>query len=267
MLFRSIISKIVDRITPFIDRLLKMSDAQIFGAMKTMGLVAALGPLLSILGSVVVKAGALVTMIGKAGGLSAVLAVATGPIGWVVGGIAALAAITALCWKEIKPMRDAIAFGLTPALRDLQGTTEGSGGALSAILGTLRTYVGMLASYWAPFAKLGLYIGMLPLRWLIFMFTLVTNVIRGVFNALSLVIGAIQWAWTWFTKTTVVGQFLSSVFDMIGLAAKTVSDFIGGLVENFKGLFSTAADFLGKLGIDMAASKDQIGRASCRERV
>ena len=72
------------------------------------GLVAALGPVLSVVGSVITTIGSLVSIMGAAsaggGVMAAVIAAITGPVGWVVAAIAGLIAIgTALYmnWDKI----------------------------------------------------------------------------------------------------------------------------------------------------------------------
>lgn len=100
-----VIEKAVEGLTAFFHALSGMSDAQLGFVVAIAGAVAALGPLLLIIGSVATAIGTLMPLIAGAGGIGAALtALATGPIGIVIAAVTALAVAFATNFGGIRDM-------------------------------------------------------------------------------------------------------------------------------------------------------------------
>ena len=84
------VTAVVQKITEFVNKLSSLSPETLQMIVTIAGVVAALGPLLLIIGKLSSAIGSIISLVGGAGGLSAVLTVLTGPIGIVIAAIAAL---------------------------------------------------------------------------------------------------------------------------------------------------------------------------------
>lgn len=84
------VTAVVQKITEFVNKLSSLSLETLQMIVTIAGVVAALGPLLLIIGKLSSAIGSIISLVGGAGGLSAVLTALTGPIGIVIAAIAAL---------------------------------------------------------------------------------------------------------------------------------------------------------------------------------
>ena len=84
------VTAVVQKITEFVNKLSSLSPETLQMIVTIAGVVAALGPLLLIIGKLSSAIGSIISLVGGAGGLSAVLTALTGPIGIVIAAIAAL---------------------------------------------------------------------------------------------------------------------------------------------------------------------------------
>lgn len=84
------VTAVVQKITEFVNKLSSLSPETLQMIVTIAGVVAALGPLLLIIGKLSSAIGSIISLIGGAGGLSTVLTALTGPIGIVIAAIAAL---------------------------------------------------------------------------------------------------------------------------------------------------------------------------------
>lgn len=84
------VTAVVQKITEFVNKLSSLSPETLQMIVTIAGVVAALGPVLLIIGKLSKAIGSIISLIGGAGGLSAILTALTGPIGIVMAAIAAL---------------------------------------------------------------------------------------------------------------------------------------------------------------------------------
>lgn len=84
------VTAVVQKITEFVNKLSSLSPETLQMIVTIAGVVAALGPILLIIGKLSSAIGSIISLIGGAGGLSTVLTALTGPIGIVIAAIAAL---------------------------------------------------------------------------------------------------------------------------------------------------------------------------------
>lgn len=84
------VTAVVQKITEFVNKLSSLSPETLQMIVTIAGVVAALGPLLLIIGKLSSAIGSIISLVGGAGGLSTVLTALTGPIGIVIAAIAAL---------------------------------------------------------------------------------------------------------------------------------------------------------------------------------
>lgn len=109
------------------------------------GVVAAVGPLLLILGQIMPVITGLGSAIASAGGAAALL---TNPIGWIVLAVAGLAATLALLWDELKPMRKVVAETFVKAIESMKPVAE----SLKPLFKSLVKLVRQLAVVFEPLA-------------------------------------------------------------------------------------------------------------------
>lgn len=84
------VTAVIQKITEFVNKLSSLSPETLQMIVTIAGVVAALGPVLLIIGKLSKAIGSIISLIGGAGGLSAILTALTGPIGIVMAAIAAL---------------------------------------------------------------------------------------------------------------------------------------------------------------------------------
>ena len=262
-----IVERFLEMLDPWIDKLSKMSDESIWAAIKIAGVVAAIGPLLLIVGKLASAVSFVAGAIGGAGGLTAVLAMLTGPVGIVAGAILGLAATIAYCWDELKPLRDI----LRDEFLDLfgQATTKGSGLAdtFKALGGIVRWSVGMFAKLIAPVAKLVVKFHTLPIRWIITGFKIIGKVFRVVSAVLKILGNAFKFAYNWIKETLLkmlgsseAGQSVINAFSKIKDAIGEVIGFLDNLWGKVTGFFESSVGWLERLGMktEGIAAKQQL---------
>jgi TP901 family phage tail tape measure protein len=146
---------------------------QMKGWIVKIGLVAAaIGPLLTVAGSLVSVIGSIASGIGAAGGISAVLAALTGPVGLAVAGFALLVAATIYLWDEIQPIRTAFAEELPKAFGL---TTSDAGNATSMFKNmgdTLKSVTKIFAPLIAVFIRINLRVNPMIVAFKVFIFLL-----------------------------------------------------------------------------------------------
>lgn len=84
------VTAVVQKITEFVNKLSSLSPETLQMIVTIAGVVAALGPVLLIIGKLSSAIGSIISLIGGAGGLSAIITALTGPIGIVIAAVAAL---------------------------------------------------------------------------------------------------------------------------------------------------------------------------------
>ena len=84
------VTAVVQKITEFVNKLSSLSPETLQMIVTIAGVVAALGPVLLIIGKLSSAIGSIIGLIGGAGGLSAIITALTGPIGIVIAAVAAL---------------------------------------------------------------------------------------------------------------------------------------------------------------------------------
>lgn len=100
------VTAVVQKITEFVNKLSSLSPETLQMIVTIAGVVAALGPVLLIIGKLSSAIGSIIGLIGGAGGLSAIITALTGPLGIV---IAAVAALTTAWVTNFGGIRDATA--------------------------------------------------------------------------------------------------------------------------------------------------------------
>lgn len=100
------VTAVVQKITEFVNKLSSLSPETLQMIVTIAGVVAALGPVLLIIGKLSSAIGSIIGLIGGAGGLSAIITALTGPLGIV---IAAVAALTTVWVTNFGGIRDATA--------------------------------------------------------------------------------------------------------------------------------------------------------------
>ena len=100
------VTAVVQKITELVNKLSSLSPETLQMIVTIAGVVAALGPVLLIIGKLSSAIGSIIGLIGGAGGLSAIITALTGPLGIV---IAAVAALTTAWVTNFGGIRDATA--------------------------------------------------------------------------------------------------------------------------------------------------------------
>ena len=100
------VTAVVQKITEFVNKLSSLSPETLQMIVTIAGVVAALGPVLLIIGKLSSAIGSIIGLISGAGGLSAIITALTGPLGIV---IAAVAALTTAWVTNFGGIRDATA--------------------------------------------------------------------------------------------------------------------------------------------------------------
>lgn len=194
------ITAVVEKITEFVNKLSSMSPETLQMIVTIAGVVAALGPLLLILGKVSSAIGSIMGIITKAAGAwstwTAGLAAAGTSVGAVLGPIIAVVAAIAT---------------LVAAFKTLWDTNE------EFRNGIIETWNGIKESF-SNFAD-----GLLER----------INSLGFNFESLTQVLGAV---WTEFCN--LLGPLFQGAFEQIGIILETVFGVITGLFDTFKGLFT-----------------------------
>lgn len=95
----------VSAVQSFVDKLNSMDEGTRQAIITVLAIVAALGPLLIVIGKVISSVGTVMTVLPK---LSGALTALTGPVGIVVAAIAGIVAILVVLWNNCEGFRDAV---------------------------------------------------------------------------------------------------------------------------------------------------------------
>ena len=200
------ITAVVEKITEFVNKLSSLSPEALQMIVTIAGVVAALGPMLLILGKVSSAIGSIMDIVSKAQlaftNWSASLATAGTSVGAVLGPILAVVAVIAT---------------LVAAFKTLWDTNE------EFRNGIIETWNGIKESF-SNFAD-----GLLER----------INSLGFNFESLTQVLGAV---WTEFCN--LLGPLFQGAFDQIAIILETVFGVITGLFDTFKGLFTGDWDTL-----------------------
>ena len=237
-LLRTVVSKVQE----FVDRLNNMSDAQREAILKIAVLVAAIGPLLIVLGTVISKTGQamqgfvrLVQGFGKLkvavssahglfGKLGAILGGISGPVLAVVAVIAVLAAAFVKLWNTNEEFRDAMTAIWEGIVAKIQAFVQGIRERLDALDIDFTAVVETLKAAWDGFCEL------------------LAPVFEAAFSAVSVILGTVL-------------DVLTGLFDVFaGLFTGNWTQMWDGVKEIFSGvwngitsIFETALNLLHSL--------------------
>lgn len=255
----------MDYIEGLMDKFEGLSDESLITGMKIAGLVAAIGPLLIIIGKTVTASAGLMSFIGGAGGLAGIAAALTGPVGWAIAAVAALTAAVIYFRDELRPLGEAVVMPFVEAFREMVEIFSYGSGNLDGFGSVLKMVVGFLADATAPVVKLGLKLYMLPFRHVVRGARLVMDVLGFVSKAFGVVSSAVGFAWAWlgkmwvsFSEGTAVGKVVNSVFETIG-------DAIGGMVTTIKDAWKVVSNFFEDIGVALDAVSMQLDSAAANQ--
>lgn len=258
------LEKLFAFLEPYINKISDASDEQLSFGIKIAAMVAAIGPAMMVIGKATTLISAFGSGLTAVGGAGGALALMTGPVGIAAIAIAGLAAITVYCWDELENLRTAIADGLSPVIGDLTGDTGGLKTNLYAVGNVLRTSVGFVTSATAPFVKLGLKIGTLPLRGMIQGFKVAQQVVGVFSNAINIVSSALSIAWNWVARvgaewlnSSAAGRVVLQVLDHMSNAFDNVTEYVKSLWEQVENFFGSVSGWLGKIGVKMGETADE----------
>lgn len=140
-----IVIKITEKVKVFTDWFGKLDEKQKKTILTIAAIVAAIGPLLIIVGKLTTGLGGLLTFIpkivGAFGGIKAALTALSGPVGIIIAAVAALIAIFIHLWNTNEGFRDAV----TKIWEALKQTI---GAAISAIVTVFQTIINSLRQIW-----------------------------------------------------------------------------------------------------------------------
>ncbi len=208
------------------------------------GLVAAIGPLLIIIGKMSLGLSSLIKLFapmitglggaaGATGGLSAAIAFITGPIGIAIAAIVAITAIIIALWKTNEDFRD----GIKKVWDNIKQIIDG---VIKIIKGIIQAFIGLITGDFTKFSEgiKNIWDGM---------WKVLKNVVEGAWNLLKT---AFNTLWNniknWFSdlaKTAVgwgknlISGFIDGIKSMAGAVGKAVSGVVGG-VKDFIGFRS-----------------------------
>lgn len=201
-------------IKPLAEKFSLLNDEQVDNIIKIGGIIAAIGPMLMVVGKLTTLVGGLVGALGAGGGLAGVLVTLTGPVGWVVGGLILLGAATAYFWDELKPVRDVFRDEFVQLFTNADDKTRTFSNTFKDLGNTLKGFVRIAAPVWASFAKINLKIALFPAKKLI----------------------------TWIKRIVRVAENLFSIFNSVLGIFKGLIGVVGELWKAFKGWFNDMAD-------------------------
>jgi TP901 family phage tail tape measure protein len=201
--------RILTKVTPVIEKIANFSDKTISIGMKIAGGAAGVGAIFLI-------AGKIATLVASIGSAKLALAALTGPIGLAIAGFAALAAGVALCWDELKPVRDMLKNEFALILGNVSSASNTAAFNFGNMAAMIKKVVGVLAPAWAWFGKIYVRLVTLPLRTTIWQFKKVAIVVGN----LAKIIRVLSY-WAGIAKNKLTG-FWDSVKDWFSAKADDI---------------------------------------------
>ena len=197
-------------------------------------------------------------MIGGAGGLGAVFAALTGPVGLAIAAVAAFTAAMIYLWDEIAPIREAVLDPIKNTIADIANVMSFSTDGASSFGASIKDLTSKISNLIAPVIKVAASLFLMPLRmiarWVrigIEVFSILGKVFSTVWNVIKLGTGYISNLWKEFKEGTVVGQVLVSAFN-------TVAEVVGKVWEKIKGLWDVVTGFFGTIGEVLSDLNDEV---------
>ena len=228
-----VMNKILEVVNKVITKFGSLSDTQQNVILVILGVVAALGPMLMLLGSIATGIGAVTT---------ALTFLAAHPIVLVIIAIvAALGALAFIVWKNKeafeKLWNEVIAPILMPALNSLKDTV------MNQLVPALQRLWDMISPYLIPALKiLGIIIGVLIIAQIYIFINVLKIIIAVVAWVIDKIATLIQWlinAGKWFWNMA------STVGSAMATAYRWVVDKIGAIISWFRGLPGSIGNAIG----------------------
>lgn len=245
---------IMNRLDPFITKMDSLSENQLILGMKIAGVVAAVGPLLVVFGKLVTVGTAVASAVGSAGGLAGVLAIITGPVGAVIAGVTALVGALIYFREELKPLAMAVIAPLISSFETFKNELFGTDTGMSGLLKSIKPIISFFSRLIAPVVRLGVWMGMLPLKYLSKALRVSADVLSVLASAFTVVTKSVELVFAWigklwrrFTEGSEIGKTIGGVFDWIGEKIGSVWDKISGFFDSIKDLTSWAKTSLDSL--------------------
>ncbi|MCE5200848.1 MAG: tape measure protein [Armatimonadota bacterium] len=117
------------------------------------GAVAAIGPLLVAVGSVISAITSIVAVAPAIGtAIGAAVAAASGPVGWIIAGVVAIGTALVLAYNKVKPFRDAV----NQAWSSIKEAFSGLWESVKKLLSALSPVFNVMKKIWGAEAKVGL---------------------------------------------------------------------------------------------------------------
>jgi TP901 family phage tail tape measure protein len=253
-----IILNILKKLQPFVDTISNLSDETLEFGLKLGGLLAAVGPVLLIVGKLGGAVSGLMALIGGAGGLGAVFAALTGPVGIAIAAVAAFTAAMIYLWDEIAPIREAVLDPIKNTIADIANVLSFSTDGASSFGASIKDLTSQISNLIAPVIKVAASLFLMPLRmivrWVrigIEVFSVLGKVFSTVWNVIKLGISYIATLWKEFKEGTIIGQILVSAFS-------TVAEVVGKVWEKIKGLWDVVTGFFGTIGEVLSDLNDEV---------
>ena len=248
-----LLSRLFDKIDPYLNKIMNLSDYHFELGLKIAGVVAAIGPFLWVVGKTITVVSSLASAIAGVGGLAGVLAAITGPIGIGVAAISGFIAIMVYCKDETEELRSAIAGPFTDVFIDLKDIFSDLTGSSSGFGDGLKKIMSVVSPLLSPVVKLATALLLFPLKAWTSMMKVAVPVVLTLTNGLK-----------------VLGHFLKNGFDKLVEFKNELKDvavlkyfvkaldWIGDKLENIAGWFKYVlsgvkefSKFLGKTGDDL----------------
>lgn len=235
--------KILDKLSPLIDRLRAMDDQTIARWGKFIAAAAAIGPAFTAMSKVWGIGAKLATLLSGSGGIATALTALTSPVGIAVAAFASVAAAAIYFREELEPVWDALR-GIGATLKDqfvatVAGATEG----MDTSGTSARNLVSDLAPLLATFAKLQGSFLALPIKYVIWSFGNVIKIFRVVATVVENAHKIFKAMWgfmsVWLEKKINEVPFLSAIRDglkSVWEIATKAWDKITGLLKMFGGV-------------------------------
>lgn len=260
------IRSVADWFTELANKMTNMSDTSMNVIMVIAAIVAAIGPILMILGSLAKNIVAIKTLldflIPALGGMPAIIAAITGPIGIAVAAVAALAAGMVYLYNTNDSVRD----GINAAWEKIKSGISSAIEIIKPALDRLKDAFGNIVEKLQPvIAIIG---GQLTLA-----FSNIVGIVNGVIQSLGSVISVIgDLVAMAIDGITVIIDLLTGDFEGAGEAFSAmwedfkaavsdtftaIGEFITGWWDGFKGTIQTALSSLG-IDIDIGAALQSI---------